>query len=89
MEYPEIAYPEVVSYTENEDGTVTLNIYTVYLKGNMSKELSHTTVIHPLSENSYQYVSYEIILPEEEYGIWWYSNRLAKEEWLEIYGGTE
>ena len=30
MEYPDIAYPEVVSYTENGDGTVTLHINAVY-----------------------------------------------------------
>ena len=88
-EYPEIAYPEVVSYTENEDGTVTLYINAVYPGGNMSKEFAHITVIRPLSEESFQYVSNEIILPEEDYCIWWHSNRLTEEEWNEVYGGTE
>lgn len=87
-EYPVIAYPEVVSYTENEDGTVTLHINAVYPGGNMSKEFSHTTVIRPFSEGSFQYVSNEIILPEGYHDIWWHSNRLTEEEWKEVYGGT-
>ena len=87
-EYPEIAYPEVVSYTENEDGTVTLHVNAVYPNGNMSKEFSHTTVIRPFSEGSFQYVSNEIILPEGDNDIWWHSNRLTEEEWKEVYGGT-
>ena len=88
VEYPDIAYPEVVSYTENEDGTVTLHVNAVYPNGNMSKEFSHTTVIRPLSEDSFQYVSNEITLPEGYHDIWWHSNRLTEEEWKEVYGGT-
>lgn len=88
VEYPDIAYPEVVSYTENEDGTVTLYINAVYPGGNMSKEFAHITVIRPLSEDSFQYVSNEITLPEGDHEIWWHSNRLAEEEWKEVYGGN-
>ena len=93
VEYPDIAYPEVVSYTENEDGTLTLHIHAVYPGGNMSKEFSHTTVIRPFSEDSFQYVSNEIILPEGDRDIWWHSNRLTEEERenlfpKEVYGGT-
>ena len=87
-EYPDIAYPEVVGYTENEDGTVTLYINAVYPNGNMSKEFAHITVIRPLSEESFQYVSNEITLPEGDHDIWWHSNRLTEEEWKEVYGGT-
>lgn len=84
-EYPDIAYPEVVGYTEHEDGTVTLNINAVYPNGNTSREFSHTTVICPLNEDNFQYVSNEMILPEEDYSIWWHSRRLTEEEWKEIY----
>lgn len=87
-EYPDIAYPEVVRYTENEDGTVTLYINAVYPGGNMSKEFAHITVIRPLSEESFQYVSNEITLPEGDHDIWWHSNRLTEEEWKEVYGGN-
>lgn len=89
VEYPDIAYPEVVGYTENEDGTVTLNINAVYPDGNTDKEFSHTTVIRPLDEDSFRYVSNEIILPEEDDSIWWHSNRLTEEEWKEAYGGIK
>lgn len=85
-EYPDIAYPEVVSYTENEDGTVTLGINAVYPNGNTSKEFSHMTVIRPLNEDSFQYVSNEMILPEENHDIWWHLDRLTEEEWKEVYG---
>lgn len=88
VEYPDIAYPEVVRYTENEDGTVTLHINAVYPGGNMSKEFSHTTVIRPFSEGNFQYVSNEIALPEGYHDIWWHSNRLTEEEWKEVYGGN-
>ena len=89
VEYPDIAYPEVVGYTENENGTVTLNINAVYPDGNTDKEFSHTTVIRPLDEDSFRYVSNEIILPEEDDSIWWHSNRLTEEEWKEAYGGIK
>ena len=86
-EYPDIAYPEVVGYTENGDGTVTLYINAVYPNGNMSKEFSHITVIRPFIEGSFQYVSNEITPPEGDHDIWWHSNRLTEEEWKEVYGG--
>ena len=92
-EYPDIAYPEVVGYTENEDGTVTLYINAVYPNGNMSKEFSHITVIRPFIEGSFQYVSNEITPPEGDHDIWWHSNRLTEEERVNLYpkegyGGT-
>jgi hypothetical protein len=79
-ESPDIAYPEVVDYRENEDGTVTLQVNAVYPNGNMSKEFSHITVIRPFSEGSFQYVSNEILLPEGNHEIWWHSHRLTEEE---------
>lgn len=85
VEYPDIAYPEVVRYAQNGDGTVTLHINAVYPNGNTSKEFSHTTVIRPLSEDGFQYVSNEIILPEGDHDIWWHSNRLTEEERVNLY----
>ncbi len=87
-EYPDIAYPEVVGYTQNEDGTVTLHINAVYPGGNTSKEFSHTTVIRPFGEDSFWYVSNEISLPEGDHAIWWHSDRLTEEGWKEVYGGN-
>lgn len=89
VEYPDIPYPEVVSYTENQDGTITLIINAVYPNENTSKAYSHKTVIRPLNEDFFQYVSNQIISPEDDYDTWWHSNRLTEEEWKEIYGGNE
>lgn len=79
-EYPEIPYPEVVGYTENGDGTITLIVNAVYPKENTSKSFSHKTVIRPLDGGGFQYVSNEIISPKEDGGFWWHSERPADEE---------
>ena len=89
VEYPDIPYPEVVSYTENQDGTITLIVNAVYPNGNTSMAYSHKTVICPLEEDCFQYVSNQMMNLIDEHDIWWHSNRLTKEEWIEIYGGTE
>ena len=89
VEYPDIPYPEVVSYTENQDGTITLIVNAVYPNGNTSMAYSHKTVIRPLDGDCFQYVSNQMINLIDEHDIWWHSNRLTKEEWFEIYGGTE
>ena len=86
VEYPEIPYPEVVDYTENPDGTITLTINAVYPEENTSKAYSHKTVIRPLSEEDFQYVSNEMIPCENNFDIWWHSDRLTEEEWQETYG---
>ena len=88
VEYPDIPYPEVVSYTENEDGTITLIVNAVYPNGNTSVAYSHRTVIRPLDGDCFRYVSNQMLSSEDERVIWWHSDRLTKEEWLEIYGGT-
>lgn len=79
-EYPDIPYPEVVDYTENEDGTITLTVNAVYPKENTSKSFSHKTVIRPLGEGGFQYVSNELILSEEGDAFWWHTDRLMEEE---------
>lgn len=88
VEYPDIPYPEVVSYTENEDGTITLTINAVYPNESTSKSFSHRTTIRPISEDCFQYVSNQTISIEDESDIWWHSERLSEEEWKEVYGGT-
>lgn len=88
VEYPDIPYPEVVDYTENQDGTITLIVNAVYPNSNTSVAYTHRTVIRPLDGDCFQYVSNEMIFLEDEGDIWWHSNRLTKEEWLDIYGGT-
>jgi len=84
-EYPDIPYPEVVSYTENQDGTLTLVINAVYPNENTSRAYSHETVIRPLGEDGFQYVSNRMIPPEAEYDLWWHTNRLTEEERDNLY----
>ena len=99
-EYPDIPYPEVVDYIvsdasvnfadgEKPDGTITLIINAVYPNGNTSLAYSHKTVIRLLDGDGFQYVSNEMISPEDDRDIWWHSNRLTEEEWEEVYGGNE
>ena len=89
VEYPDIPYPEVVSYTENKDGTITLIVNAVYPNGNTSVAYSHRTVVRPLDGDCFQYVSNQMLSSEDERVTWWHSDRLTKEEWLEIYGGLK
>lgn len=89
IEYPDIPYPEVVSYTENPDGTITLSVNAVYPKENTSKLYSHKTIIRLLDEDYFQYVSNQTISLEDAYSTWWHSNRLTEEEWNKIYGGNQ
>ncbi len=86
IEYPDIPYPEVVSYTENPDGTITLIVNAVYPQGGTSKLFSHKTVIRPLGDDCFQYVSNQMISQEDDFDFWWHSERLTVEEWNEIYG---
>lgn len=79
-EYPDIPYPEVVDYTENSDGTITLMVNAVYPNGSTSKLYAHKTVIRPLNENCFQYVSNQTILLDEDYDIWWHADRSSMEE---------
>lgn len=83
-EYSEIPYPEVVSYMENQDGTITLVVNAVYPNENTAKSFSHKTVIRPLGENRFQYISNQIISMENDTDIWWHSNRFTEEDWNEI-----
>lgn len=86
-QYPDIPYPEVVSYEENQDGTITLIVNAVYPEGNTSKLYSHEAVVRPLDDGAFQYVSNQMLSAKGDYDTWWYSKRLREEEWKEIYGG--
>ncbi len=79
-EYPDIPYPEVADYTENPDGTITLLVNAVYPNGDTSRLYAHKTVIRPLNENQFQYVSNQTISLDEDYDIWWHADRLTAEE---------
>ncbi len=88
-EYPDIPYPEVVSYEEREDGTIALEVNAVYPQEQTSRAFAHRVVIRPLGDGGFQYVSNERIWPEEAPDLWWHAERLTVEAWKEIYEGSE
>lgn len=84
--YTNIPYPEVVDYEEKTDGTIELIVNAVFPYEKTAKACVHKVVVRPLQEGGFQYVSNEILTPEEDNHIWWYSERLSEEAWREIYG---
>ena len=87
VEYPEYPYSEVVGFTENNDGTITLTANVVFPYAGDSKVYAHEVVVRPLENGSVQYVSNRIIPSEDNYRETWNTPRLTAEEWEEIYGG--
>lgn len=79
-EYADIPYPEVISSTENPDGTITLTVNAVYPHGGTSKSFTHKTVVRPLENGAVQYVSNQMITPREEYDTWWHCDRFTQEK---------
>ena len=87
VEYPEYPYSEVVGFTKNSDGTLTLTANVVFPYAGDSKVFAHEVVVRPLENGSVQYVSNRIIPSEDNYRETWNTPRLTAEEWEEIYGG--
>lgn len=85
VEYSSIPYPEVVDYTENVDGTVTLTVNAVYPEEATSKAFTHQVVIRPVGQDGFQYVSNEMLPSEDDLGTGWHTDRLTEEEWEEVY----
>ena len=87
VEYPEYPYSEVVDFTENSDGTITLTANVVFPYAGDSKVYAHEVVVRPLEDGGVQYVSNQIIPSEDNYEETWHTPRLMLEEWEELYGG--
>lgn len=87
VEYPESPYSEVVGFTENSDGTLTLTANVVFPYAGNSKVFAHEVVVRPLENGGVQYVSNRIISSEDNYRETWHTPRLTAEEWEKIYGG--
>lgn len=79
-EYPEHPYPEVVDYTENADGTITLLVNVVFPYEGLSKVFSHEVVVRPLENDGVQYVSNHVIPSEDNIEESWYKPRLTLAE---------
>ena len=80
-------YSEVVGFTKNSDGTLTLTANVVFPYAGDSKVFAHEVVVRPLENGGVQYVSNRIIPSEDNYRETWHTPRLTAEEWEEIYGG--
>ena len=87
VEYPEYPYSEVIGFTENSDGTLTLTANMVFPYMGDSKVYAHEVVVRPLENGGVQYVSNRIISSEDNYRETWHTPRLTAEEWEKIYGG--
>ena len=80
-------YSEVVGFTENSDGTLTLTANVVFPYAGDSKVFAHEVVVRPLENGGVQYVSNRIIPSEDNCEETWHTPRLTAKEWDEIYGG--
>lgn len=89
VEYPEYPYPEVVAYTENENGTITLAVNVVFPYAGISKVYAHEVVVRPLDDGTVRYVSNRIIPSQNNYEVTWHTPRLTEDEWTELYNATE
>lgn len=87
VEYPEYPYSEIVGFTENSDGTITLTANVVFPYAGDSKVYAHEVVVRPLEDGGVQYVSNRIIPSENNYRETWHTPWLTLEEWEELYGG--
>ena len=87
VEYPEYPYSEVIGFTENSDGTLTLTANVVFPYMGDSKVYAHEVVVRPLENGGVQYVSNRIIPSEDNCEETWHTPRLTAKEWNKIYGG--
>ncbi len=81
VEYPEYPYSEVVGFTENSDGTITLTANVVFPYAGDSRVYAHEVVVRPLEGGGVQYVSNRIIPSEDNRRETWHTPRLTLEEW--------
>lgn len=88
VEYPNLPYPEVISGTENDDGTLTLLVNAVYPNAETSRAFTHELVVRPDGQDGFQYVSNKVLRTEKDYDTNWHTDRLTEEEWENVYGGS-
>lgn len=87
FDYPDIPYPEVVSYTAGADGTVILYVNAVYPGDNTSALFTHKVTVR-YSEDRIYYVGNEIS-GDGEPDIRWHGRRFTEQQWQEVYGTNE
>lgn len=86
VEFPKHPYPEVVAFTESDDGTITLMVNVVFPYEGISKVYAHEVVVRPLEDGEVQYVSNRVLPSVDNYEETWHTPRLTKGEWEEVYG---
>ncbi len=84
-EYPQYPFPEVVGAVENADRTITLTVHAVFPHEDLSRAYAHEVVVRPLENGGVEYVSNRVIPSENNCEPTWYTPRLTREEWTEIY----
>lgn len=84
FDYAHIPYPEVVSYTKNDDGSLTLCVYAVFPNDNTSKKFVHEVTIQ--DENGKIIYLSNHILENQKSSFWWHADRYTDEAWKEYYG---
>ncbi len=89
VEYPQYPYSEVINFTKNQDGTITLLANVVFPNSGNSKVYTHEVVVRPLENGAVQYVSNHVIDSENDWEATWYTPRLTQEEWEKFYGDME
>lgn len=85
VEYPEYPYSEVIGFTENRDGTITLTANVVFPYSGNSRVYTHEVVIRPFEDGGVQYVSNKIYPSGDGCGETWHTPRLTEEEWKKLY----
>ncbi len=73
---PVIPFPEVVSYANHEDGTITMTVNAVWPQMHLSKAISHEVTVRPMEDGTYQYVSNHMIMTEDSVEPEWYSEKI-------------
>lgn len=86
VEYPEYPYSEVIKYTKNSDGTITLMVNVVFPYAMDSKVYVHELTLRTSGDGSVKYISNKIISSCNDDDIKWHTPRLTKKQWSEIYG---
>lgn len=60
VEYPEYPYSEVIGYTENSDGIITLTANVVFPYSGNYKVYTHEIVVQPFEDGTFRYLSNSI-----------------------------
>lgn len=88
-ELPFGSYPEVISYEEQEDGTIRLFIEAVWERKMTDHAVTSELVVRPLEDGSFQYVSNQVTGWDNTLEILWYTPRLTDEEWQYYYADIQ